>query len=456
MNPAKGLNIVLDIGKTNVKLVCFDHKTKRIYKTYQTKQKNLHKYSIKLLDTNYIYEWCLTKLNELSKKNKLLKFVCTAHACSIGLIDKNDQELLYPTDYEFNFSKHIFKFSKIAPNFNESFTPMLENGLSIGQQLFYLQYVHPELIKKTKYILFYPQYITWKLTNIFCSEISYIGCHSHLWNYQSNIYSSLIKRLKIHKKMPIIKKAWDVIGEKKIGNSKLKIINGVHDSNASYLYFKNSNIKNFTLVSSGTWYIVFNQNNSLSNLNPHFDMLANIDVFGNPVSTIRFMGGREYDYLTEKLKSSNKDKIDKKFNVEKFLIYPSYASGGPFKNQSIKLNKYLNLNKGQRYYLICVYIGFVLNFCLNKINSNKYIILDGPLGKNKVIMEILATLRSGQKILKNKNEIGTSFGATNLFDIHKKNKLNTVVIKPLKDKSILDTYNYWENNLYSQKLIKGV
>ena len=30
---------------------------------------------------------------------------------------------------------------------------------------------------------------------------------------------------------------------KKIGNSNLKIINGVHDSNASYLYFKNSNIK---------------------------------------------------------------------------------------------------------------------------------------------------------------------------------------------------------------------
>ena len=32
------------------------------------------------------------------------------------------------------------------------------------------------------------------------------------------------------------------------------------------------------------------------------DMLANIDVFGKSTPTMRFMGGREYDYLVKHLK----------------------------------------------------------------------------------------------------------------------------------------------------------
>ena len=85
------------------------------------------------------------------------------------------------------------------------------------------------------------------MTNHFASEISYLGCHSHLWDFKKNKLSSLVKKLNLVSNFPSNEKAWKVIGSKEVGSSKLKIINGVHDSNASYLYFKNSNIKNFTL-----------------------------------------------------------------------------------------------------------------------------------------------------------------------------------------------------------------
>ena len=55
-------------------------------------------------------------------------------------------------------------------------------------------------------------------------------------------------------KFPKINKAWEKIGNILIKDSKINVLNGVHDSNASYLYFKNSSLKNFTLVSTGTWY----------------------------------------------------------------------------------------------------------------------------------------------------------------------------------------------------------
>ena len=454
MVSSKKLNIVLDIGKTNVKLTFVDSLNNKTIKFFTTKQKNIYRHGIKILNSNSIFEWALKKITYIGRKHNLDKFVCTAHGTSIALISYDDKELLACTDYEYKFDKLFNSYKKIAPKFNESFSPFLENGLNIGQQIYYLYKRKQKLIKETKYILNYPQYIVWKLTSSFSSEISYVGCHTHLWDFKRNKLSSFVKKIKLEKKFPKIRKAWDTIGQRKIGESNLKIINGIHDSNASYLYFKNSDIKNFTLVSTGTWYIIFNQKTPLKNLNPTLDMLANIDVFGKPVPTMRFMGGREYDHLMGVFKISNKTRAIKNFSFHNYLIYPSYASGGGFSINKINIGFYEGLNKGQIYYLICLYISFVINFCLNQMRSSNTIILDGPITKNITIMKILSSLRKKQIVLKNKREIGTTLGATNLFNIKKKNKLQTVVIKKYQNQSLQAIYKNWEQNLYKKELFR--
>ena len=454
MVSSKKLNIVLDIGKTNVKLTFVDSINNKTIKFFTTKQKNIYRHGIKILNSNSIFEWALKKITYIGKKHNLDKFVCTAHGTSIALISYDNKELLACTDYEYKFDKLFNSYKKIAPKFNESFSPFLENGLNIGQQIYYLYKRKQKLIKETKYILNYPQYIVWKLTSSFSSEISYVGCHTHLWDFKRNKLSSFVKKIKLEKKFPKIRKAWDTIGQRKIGESNLKIINGIHDSNASYLYFKNSDIKNFTLVSTGTWYIIFNQKTPLKNLNPSLDMLANIDVFGKPVPTMRFMGGREYDHLMGVFEISNKTRAIKNFSFHNYLIYPSYASGGGFSINKINIGFYEGLNKGQIYYLICLYISFVINFCLNQMKSSNTIILDGPITKNITIMKILSSLRKKQIVLKNKREIGTTLGATNLFNIKKKNKLQTVVIKKYQNQSLQAIYKNWEQNLYKKELFR--
>ena len=454
MVSSKKLNIVLDIGKTNVKLTFVDSINNKTIKFFTTKQKNIYRHGIKILNSNSIFEWALKKITYIGRKHNLDKFVCTAHGTSIALISYDDKELLACTDYEYKFDKLFNSYKKIAPKFNESFSPFLENGLNIGQQIYYLYKKKQKLIKETKYILNYPQYIVWKLTSGFSSEISYVGCHTHLWDFKRNKLSSFVKKIKLEKKFPKIRKAWDTIGQRKIGESNLKIINGIHDSNASYLYFKNSDIKNFTLVSTGTWYIIFNQKTPLKNLNPSLDMLANIDVFGKPVPTMRFMGGREYDHLMGVFRISNKTRAIKNFSFHDYLIYPSYASGGGFSINKINIGFYEGLNKGQIYYLICLYISFVINFCLNQMKSSNTIILDGPITKNITIMKILSSLRKKQIVLKNKREIGTTLGATNLFNIKKKNKLQTVVIKKYQNQSLQAIYKNWEQSLYKKELFR--
>ena len=94
----------------------------------------------------------------------------------------------------------------------------------------------------------------------------------------------------------------------------------------------------------------------------------------------------------------------------------------------------------------------MLNYCLEKMNSKNTIILDGPITKNANIMRVLSTLRSKQTVLKNKREIGTSLGATNLFDIKKKNNLETVTIPKLQKQSFMAAYRLWEANLSKKEL----
>tara|TARA_B100001057_G_scaffold470369_1_gene531627 strand:- start:305 stop:802 length:498 start_codon:yes stop_codon:yes gene_type:complete len=164
------------------------------------------------------------------------------------------------------------------------------------------------------------------------------------------------------------------------------------------------------------------------------------------------MGGREYDVLCKSLKIKNKTsaKISEKDLIDN-LIYPSFASAGPFKlNKTIKKIK---LSNNQKYSLICIYMAFTLNFCLDYMETSADIILDGPITKNNYIMKILANLRNNQKIFKNKKEVGTSLGASLLFNIKKKSKIDLRKINSVNDLDYKYIYSIWFNNLKKKKLI---
>jgi glycerol kinase len=87
------------------------------------------------------------------------------------------------------------------------------------------------------------------------------------------------------------------------------------------------------------------------------------------------------------------------------------------------------------------------------MNSSSDIILDGPLTKNNNIMSIIATLRSNQKIFSNKKQIGTSLGASLLFNIKNKSKLNLSKISILKNTNYKKLYKIWTEEIKKKKLI---
>ena len=122
------------------------------------------------------------------------------------------------------------------------------------------------------------------------------------------------------------------------------------------------------------------------------DMYCGLDLYGKKVPTIRFMGGREYDFLMKKFKLKKFKKcFDDKFFDNNKYIYPSFGIGGPFHNLKGNLNNLNFKNKKEKYMAIVTYIAFLTNYCLDLIKSKEDIIITGPLINNIEILKILSS-----------------------------------------------------------------
>ncbi len=445
-------NIVLDIGKLNAKILIFNNQLKliKVIKTNYPLKKIKKNFYIK--DTNFLITWFKKNIYLYSKQFKIKKIVTTAHGAACGLVDYNNKSILGVMDYENNFDKVLKEFKIIKPSFSETLSPLSEKGLNLGKQILYLKLKEKNIFKNTKYILTFPQYISWILSKKLSSEISYLGNHTHLWNFKKKTYSSLVNKLKIKNKLPKIKNAWNTVGfyslDERLSKNKIKIINGIHDSDASYLLFTRGKFKKFNLISSGTHIVIMNAFTPPKCLKEDKEMYGGINVFGKVVPTVRFMGGREYQLLNKKLKINKKFKsFDIRFFKKKNFLYPSFGIGGPFSRMKGIYKPFLKENHTSRYMAIITYIAFVLNYCMDLINCRENIIITGPLINNKNFLRIIGALRESQKIYLSSNQEGTGIGASLLFNLKKKIDLNLKLYKSKKIPEINSSYEYWIKKL---------
>ena len=103
---------------------------------------------------------------------------------------------------------------------------------------------------------------------------------------------------------PPLRRAWERLGPVKsevAAATGLKpgaaTLCGAHDNNAALARVSHRSRRDpFTVISTGTWVIIMAVGGR-AKLDPNADMLANVDVRGEPVPSARFMGGREFAIL---------------------------------------------------------------------------------------------------------------------------------------------------------------
>ncbi|MBB3314124.1 sugar (pentulose or hexulose) kinase [Rhizobium sp. BK196] len=408
---------VFDLGKTNSKLFVFDTDGSVLSET-RTKPLWAEYEGFRVLDDKALYEWMKISLARAVEGHSVGHVIFSGHGCTFALVEQD--HLVHPIlDYEQEPPPSLAgRIDLSIPPFLETYSPKLPLGFNYGRHMLWLEAVRPEALNRADAVLSYPQFWSWKFSGRKVSEVSYIGCHSHLWAPLLGDFSSLVDSRGWREKMPDFEKAGAALGRWEGASEEgaaLSVVvhNGVHDSNSALYYYRSVGFENFTLVSTGTWVVIFNSACPLDALDEHRDMLANVTVDGRPAPTIRFMGGREYDIASGGWSKPISLEALSRVIAKGVFALPSFAPGGPMQGFE---GRFVGpeVEGEERAAVALLYVVLMTSLALDLIRSENAIVIDGGLVKTGLFAEILAQLRPEQPVFTSPTAEGSAFGAAAL------------------------------------------
>ncbi len=328
---------VLDIGKTNKKVLIYDQKLQMVDSTYKNFAQ-IDQGNFKSDDVEGIYEWFLDALKNFSQTYTIKGISISAHGATFVAVDQKGNltipEICYTTDPGEDFHREFYQnFGEADQLQLETATPNFMALLNVGKGIYYAKKNYPEQFEKTRYFLNLPQYFSFKLTGIASAEPTYVGCHSYLWDFNKNTWSSVATQLDIRDKLPEkIVNSWEVIGNllPEVASAcglpqDVKVTPGLHDSNASLLPYSITMQEPFVLNSTGTWCVVMREADTVQFAPDELGKVVfyNLNVFHRPVKTAIFLAGQEFETYTGILKKINQKQHFPAFDLK---LYQRIAS----------------------------------------------------------------------------------------------------------------------------------
>lgn len=414
---------MLDIGKTNAKVVLFDGASGQEGSTRTTPNTVLRDGPYPHVDVRRLQDFFLDALADLARGEGFDAVSITAHGAAGALIGA-DGLALPVLDYEHDGPDALAgAYDGVRPPFGETFSPRLPGGLNLGAQLFWQARTFPEAFGTASSVVTYPQYWAWWVTGVASSEPTSLGTHTDLWDPRRNRYSSLVATMGWTGRMAPIRSAFDRLGPikpelaRRIGlHDRVPVACGIHDSNASLLPHLQANTGAFSVVSTGTWVIAFAVGGSLERLDPARDTLANVDAFGRPVPSARFMGGREFDGLTGGAAGDPDPDAARAVIARSIMALPSFAPGsGPYPRATGRWSHDPDtLTRAERLAAASLYGSLMTATCLDLLDAQGRTIIEGPFARNPLYCDALACL-TGREVLAADGSTGTSAGAARLL-----------------------------------------
>ncbi|MFQ0814090.1 carbohydrate kinase [Brucella anthropi] len=413
---------ILDIGKTNAKVVVLDAAGGEEIAACRMPNKVLCDGLYPHYDIEALWRFFLKSLAAFAKEPGFDAISITTHGAAAVLVAEDGSLAMPVLDYELDYPAEIrAAYAAIKPDFRHTFSPSLSLGLNLGAQVHYLKTMFPDDFARTHYIFTYPQYWAWRLTGIAATEVTSLGCHTDLWLPKEAVFSPLVDRLGLREKFPPLRSAFDALGNvlpeiaQEIGlNGSIQVHCGIHDSNASLLAHLMDRDGPFSVVSTGTWVVSFAVGGNLDGLDPKRDTLANVDAYGRAVPSARYMGGREFDIMTEGLSmppAADLPGIVARVLEQQIMALPSAVPDcGPYPHSKLRWINADTASDAQRYVAACIYAALMTETCLHLLGADGPVIVEGPFAGNTTYLDALANF-TGREVEAVAGSTGTSFGA---------------------------------------------
>ena len=412
--------LVIDIGKTNAKLALVATAGLREVEVLSTPNRVLPGPPYPHADTEGVWRFVLEGMRELQARHGIGAVVATTHGATAALVDAAGRLALPVLDYEHDGPDALAaEYDAARPDFAESGSPRLGAGLNLGAQVFWQARAYPEAFARVAAILPYPQYWALRLSGVAASEVTSLGAHSDLWAPGSRGFSSLVAREGWDARMPPLRRAAERLGPVTAEvaaatgvDSATPVHCGIHDSNASLLPHLMGRKAPFAVVSTGTWVIAMAVGLRAVTLDPTRDTLINVNAFGDPVPSARFMGGREWALVTAGRGTAMRTEDAETVLVRELMLFPAVeGSCGPFQGRRPRWSvPEAEIGEGERAVAASWYLALVTKECLGMIGAEGPVCVEGPFAANPAFLDMLAAA-TGRPVLVSDGVTGTSLGA---------------------------------------------
>ncbi|HMB00790.1 MAG TPA: FGGY family carbohydrate kinase [Spirochaetota bacterium] len=348
---------VVDIGKTNKKLLVYDTALNLLDSTID----RIPEYTanhINFEDVSKLTGWLKNSLATFNKKYPLDIISVTTHGATAFCLDSKGKlstpPVAYTTETDDSFSSRFFSRTGSREELQQkTATAEIGSMVNVAKKIFFLQQTYPERFKKTTNILYMPQYLGFLLTGNIGCEPTYAGCHTYLLDPYKKKLSFVADKLGIRKQLPAdFKNSWDILGHVSSAfagatglSTECRVTMGVHDSNSSLVPFL---IKkhNFILNSTGTWCVAMHPCSDISFSNDELGkpVFYNMNISFDPVKTVVFLGGMEFDTYTSILKQHcgmqdfpvwEQDLYQQVLTEKKLFFLPSVLKGAGIFPESV-------------------------------------------------------------------------------------------------------------------------
>jgi L-fuculokinase len=407
--------IVLDIGKTNVKLALVDADG-RLLREARRPNVILQDGPYPHHDTDGIWDWMLAACRDFTGIAHVSAIVPVTHGATAALVD--DDGLVLPVlDYEAALPG--LDYAALRPPFAQTYSPLLPVGLNLGRQLAWLQQQHPARFAQARHILMYPQYWAWRLCGVAAGEATSLGCHTDLWDPLRQDYSSLVARMGWKAQLPPLAPPSAALGTVRadvVAATGLpptcEVLCGIHDSNASLVRYLGGadGASPRTVLSTGTWVIIAAFGAELDNLREDADMLANTNALGQPVACMRFMGGREFSLLAGAQSAPCSWEVLERLVARGTMALPCFADGGPFAGRVGRIAGPAPMDAAERFALATLYCALMTDYCLDALGARGDITVEGSFTANPWFAPLLGGLRPQQGVSYSDDASGTTCG----------------------------------------------
>ena len=393
---------VIDIGKTNAKVALVDREN--LSEIAVTKRPNavLKGGLYPHYDVDGLWAFILDGLKRFQTEFGVDAISITTHGASAVLLDADGQLAAPALDYEFDGPDTLAtEYDAVRPPFAETGSARLPLGLNLGAQLFWQFRTFAELKARTRTILTYPQYWAFRLSGVAVNEVTSLGCHTDLWMPEEGKYSSLVAREGWTDLMAPVARAADRLGTILPEIAALTslaadtpVICGIHDSNASLYAHLAAREAPFSVVSTGTWVISMAVGGAKVTLDPARDTLVNVNAYGDPVPSARFMGGREFERLIgDGPKDFSSADIDSVLARASMLLPAVENQSGPF--QGLKAAWTVDearLTPAERYVTVSFYLALMTATGLDIVGAEGPVLVEGPFAENRAYLAMLAAV----------------------------------------------------------------